>query len=258
MIRYNITRWGDPTPHPTSGPTVSIDADRTPVSAFRGGPRGCGLLSILLHAAAIGAVMLVMTRPLPPASPEETPIEMVFEQPAPPPEPATDVPPEPPSPVAETPPTPPPEPEEAPPPEPPPPPPKPSPSPKPRLPPSRPVARATVNRPAPEAVTAAPVPAPVAPIVDPNWQASVSRWLAARKTYPEEARRRGEEGRVEVRFTIDRSGRVVEAAIVAGSGSALLDEAALGLLRQGIFPAFPADMTQPRITITETMRYSLR
>jgi protein TonB len=108
------------------------------------------------------------------------------------------------------------------------------------------------------AVPQAGTAAPAAPVVDPGWQASVFGWLASRKTYPEEARRRGEEGRVTVRFTVDRSGRVVEAAIVSASGSALLDEAALGLLRQAVLPAFPADMNQARITITTTMRYSLR
>jgi protein TonB len=94
--------------------------------------------------------------------------------------------------------------------------------------------------------------------VDPRWQAEVAGWLTARKIYPEEARRRGEEGRVAVRFTVDRTGRVVEAAIVSPSGSALLDEAAIGLLRQAVFPAFPPNMPQPRVTITTTMRYSLR
>jgi protein TonB len=94
--------------------------------------------------------------------------------------------------------------------------------------------------------------------VDPAWRASLAGWLAARKAYPEEARRRGEEGNVTVRFTVDRSGRVVEAAIVGGSGSVLLDQAALGLLRQAALPAFPAAMPQTRITITTTMRYSLR
>jgi protein TonB len=94
--------------------------------------------------------------------------------------------------------------------------------------------------------------------VDPRWAAAVSGWLSSRKVYPEEARRRGDEGNVSVRFTVDRSGRVVEAAIVNASGSTLLNEAALGLLRQAIFPAFPADMTQARVTITTTIRYSLR
>jgi protein TonB len=86
----------------------------------------------------------------------------------------------------------------------------------------------------------------------------VSGWLAVHKTYPEQARRRGEEGRVGVRFTVDRAGRVVDTAIAAASGSALLDEAALALLRQATLPAFPANMPQVRVTITTTVRYSLR
>lgn len=94
--------------------------------------------------------------------------------------------------------------------------------------------------------------------MDPRWVAAVSQWLASRKSYPEAARERGEEGNVEVRFTVERSGRVVAAAIVRPSGSALLDEAALGLLRQAAFPAFPEDMAQDRVTITTTVRYSLR
>ncbi len=99
---------------------------------------------------------------------------------------------------------------------------------------------------------------PAASVVDPRWAAAISGWLASRKTYPEEARRRDEEGNVSVRFTVDRSGRVLEAAIVAASASPLLNEAALALLRQAVFPAFPSDMTQPRVTITTTIRYSLR
>ncbi len=101
-------------------------------------------------------------------------------------------------------------------------------------------------------------PAPANPVVDPRWVAALQGWLASRKVYPEQARERGEEGNVSVRFTVDRSGRVVRAAIVQASGSSLLDEAALELLRQAVFPAFPPDMTQLEITITTTVRYSLR
>jgi TonB family protein len=99
-------------------------------------------------------------------------------------------------------------------------------------------------------------PGQAAPEMDRGWVAAVSAWLAAHRTYPAQARERDEEGNVSVRFTVDRSGRVVEAVIVKPSGSALLDEAALGLLRQAVFPAFPADMTQARTTITTTLRYS--
>ncbi len=159
--------------------------------------------------------------------------------------------------------------------------PAPFPSPKPK-PPSKPMAKAPALKPAPvveapirsvpsnliptpRAPQAAPVTSPpiiaplqAVPAVDPSWQASVAGWLASRKTYPEEARRRGEEGRVSVRFTVDRSGRVLEAGIVGGSGSERLDTAAVALLRQAPLPAFPSSMTQAHVTITTTIRYTLR
>jgi len=94
--------------------------------------------------------------------------------------------------------------------------------------------------------------------MDPRWVAGVSAWLASHRTYPESARERGEEGNVAVRFTVDRYGRVLQAVIVRASGSTLLDDAALGLLRQAEFPAFPADMTEAQVTITTSVRYSLR
>jgi len=279
-----------------------------------------GAISVLAHAAVIGALLLSITPPLPPSPPDEAPIQLVFEQPVsepeatpqspetPPPPPETamtrpfsaEPPAEPPTPrpavippppepmviqppAAEPPPRaavipPPPEPPvvQPPPPEPPapepksldrppvpkPPPPRPRPTPRPA---ERPAER-TIERaasppretPLPPAVAATPPPAPATPIIDPRWQAAVSSLLTSRKIYPEEARRRGEEGRVAVRFTIDRSGRVVDAAIVTASGSSLLDEAALALLRQAVLPPFPVDMTQARLTITTTIRYTLR
>jgi len=208
---------------------------------------------------------------------DEAPIQLVFEPPTPEPElaaqPAEPSPLQPETAVARPPlaePLPPEPPSEPPPPRPPviPPPPEPPPAPKPPprpRPTNRPAERAIERTPSPPretppppAVTATPAPAAAAPIIDPRWQAAVSSLLASRKIYPEEARRRGEEGHVAVRFTIDRSGRVVDAAIVAASGSSLLDDAALALLRQAVLPPFPEDMTQARLTITTTIRYSLR
>ena len=110
---------------------------------------------------------------------------------------------------------------------------------------------------APPPVAAPPAPAGV-PVVDPSWQRAVAGLLASGRNYPEEARRRGEEGRVIVRFTVDRSGRVVEASVVGPSGATLLDAAALSLLRQASLPAFPPSMTQARISITTSVRYTLR
>jgi protein TonB len=102
-------------------------------------------------------------------------------------------------------------------------------------------------------------PASAAPlIIDASWQASVAGWLASHKTYPEVAQQRGEEGRVMIRFTIDRSGRVVDASLVGASGSALLDTAAMALVKGASFPPFPSSMAQERITITTAVRYTLR
>jgi protein TonB len=109
-----------------------------------------------------------------------------------------------------------------------------------------------------EQATQPPATGPATPVMDRSWVTAVSAWLAAHRTYPAQARERGEEGNVSVRFTVDRSGRVVEAAIVKASGSILLDEAALEMLRQAILPAFPAGMPQAQVTITTSIRYSLR
>jgi len=229
---------------------------RAPLSARSDRRVGFGLLSGLLHAGVIGVLIMAVSRPLEPPPPEQVTVEMVFEAVASPPEVQPPPQAEPPLPEP-VPAPPPPTPELTPPPELEAPPKALSPRPKPP-PPPRQAVRQRAPSPASQAVTVAPVPVLVPPMVDPNWQAAVSGWLASRKTYPEDARRRGEEGRVAVRFTVDRSGRVVDATIVAASGSATLDDAALGLLRQAVLPAFPADMTQTRITITTTMRYSLR
>jgi periplasmic protein TonB len=103
-----------------------------------------------------------------------------------------------------------------------------------------------------------PAPASAAPVVDPGWQSLVAAWLSAHKSYPDEARRRGDEGRVVVRFTVERDGRVRDASVVTGSGSALLDNATAALLRDATLPAFPPAMSRDRITITTAIRYSLR
>jgi protein TonB len=96
-------------------------------------------------------------------------------------------------------------------------------------------------------------PAPIA--VD--WQNALSGWLAAHKTYPEEARRRGDEGRAVLRFTVDRDGKVLAVELVHGTGSRLLDSAALSLLNGASLPPFPATMAQERITVTVQIRYQL-
>jgi protein TonB len=86
---------------------------------------------------------------------------------------------------------------------------------------------------------------------------AVGAWLAAHKIYPEEARRRGEEGRLAIRFTMDRSGQVTAVEVVRGSGSALLDGAALTMLKDARLPPLPEATRQPTITVTVQIRFAL-
>jgi len=81
-------------------------------------------------------------------------------------------------------------------------------------------------------------------------------WLARHKAYPDEARRRGMEGVVVVRFTVDRSGHVIEAAVLRGSGYPLLDDATLAMLRGATVPA-PTGLTGEQATVSVQVHYTL-
>jgi protein TonB len=50
--------------------------------------------------------------------------------------------------------------------------------------------------------------------------------------YPPEAVERGLEGEVKLRLRLDATGRVIDAAVLSGSGHAVLDQAALVAARQ--------------------------
>jgi protein TonB len=252
--------------------------------------------SIALHGFAAALVMLVSIRMLSPSAPEPVAITMVFEPteaPAAPPvpEPAAAPPPAQPEPPAEPPQ--PPEPQPVPPApappqattvpdEPPPPPPTPTPEieplPLPPPPPPRPPAQprsppaharslAPTPPQAPASQNAAPAAAPAAPapaaappppsVISGDWQRSLNAWLQAHKTYPEEAKRRGDEGRAIVRFTVDRDGSVLSVELVSSTGSTLLDAAVEQLLRGAHLPAFPPAMTEAAVTVSLQIRYSL-
>lgn len=268
------------------GPTVTVArATRWP-SAGRGeNPTGLAIGAAMLFHVAVCALALVFVRvPPPPSPPDDQTITLVFEPPPSPPaaapefaapletsEPGT--PPEatanpPPPPDPATPPL-----EQTPPQaEPPPVPrlePKPPEPPKALPPPLRkPVARARPAAPAgarelpasatAESSTASSRAQPAAETPSSaDWQRSLAAWLAAHKVYPELARRRGVEGSVGLRFTADRSGRVLNVSVVSSAGSALLDAAAEKMVADATVPPFPAGMPQQTATLTVTIRYAL-
>jgi protein TonB len=90
-----------------------------------------------------------------------------------------------------------------------------------------------------------------------DWQRSLATWLAAHKTYPDEARRRGMEGTVVLRFTVDRSGRVLDVVLVRSAGSSMLDTAAEAMVHNATLPPFTDGMSQDTVTVTVQIRYAL-
>ncbi len=238
---------------------------------------------------AKGGIEVVFEPALPKqeARPTPAPVETPPPEPEPQPE-AVPPPPEPPVTAAEPPPEPPPPPPEPPPPapeapvavsEPPPPPPVPQkhtvkkpPKPVPRhqevpeptqaylpsMPPQLPAAPAP-SAPPQTAMAATPVPAPVpSPEASAGYRALLSAWLESHKRYPDAARQRGEEGRAVLRFSVDRSGRVLDYALTSSSGYPDLDQSIEEMMRGANLPPFPVGMPQREMQVSVTIRFSLR
>jgi protein TonB len=239
-------------------------------------------LSVLLHAALLAVLVVIAGQPRPlPSAVVDTSVAMVFEPAAPAPaaasQPETPAPP----PVLEPIQPPPPPAPEPPPPEPPPapvmapPPVEPGPAPAPavaapeppremarpvvpeRHPPPRPSQARFHPRPAsfaatssaPEKTALASAPAgPTAAIIPPRPVAGIDGNLAP--SYPESARRRGEQGRVMLRVTVSIEGSPTDVSVADSSGHPILDEAAVSAVRRWRFtPATRAG--QPLVATAE-------
>jgi periplasmic protein TonB len=219
--------------------------------------------SIAVHCCVLVLLVLLAGQLPPLAVPQPVAtggIEIMLAPPpiaeAPPP------PPEPPPPVVEA---------EPPPPEPPPPPPAVTPEPQPAPPPPpqpvakpRPVARRPATPAAAPAQTAAipqtataPTPAPAAPVVSAAYTRTLSAWLESHKRYPEGARERGEEGRGVLRFRVERSGRLLNYALVQSTGHPELDAAINQMMQGASLPPFPPDMSASEVEVSVAIRYSL-
>ena len=111
----------------------------------------------------------------------------------------------------------------------------------------------------PQQTAAMPVPpaASAAPIVSAGYRGALSAWLESHKRYPDSARQRREEGRATLRFRIDRAGRVLNYALVSGTGYPDLDNSIEAMMRGATLPPFPPEMTQPEIDVSVTVRFSL-
>ena len=90
-------------------PAAAIGAareSRAPLSRRRYPRLGFGMLSVLLHAAAVAGLVIVVTPPLAQAPEDQASVELVFEEPEPDSPPVPDAQPEAPPPAVETPPEP--------------------------------------------------------------------------------------------------------------------------------------------------------
>ncbi|MFN3524413.1 MAG: energy transducer TonB, partial [Phenylobacterium sp.] len=91
-----------------------------------------------------------------------------------------------------------------------------------------------------------------------DYAARLRVWLEAHKVYPRRARLRREEGVVEVRFIVDRQGRLLDGGILRSSGHASLDAEALAMLaRSEPFPAAPRHMAGERFEVSAPVAFSL-
>jgi protein TonB len=109
----------------------------------------------------------------------------------------------------------------------------------------------------PPQLSAAPAPVP-SPEASAGYRALLSAWLESHKRYPDAARQRGEEGRAVLRFSVDRSGRVIDFAVTSSSGYPDLDQSVEEMMRGATLPPFPAGMPQREMQISVTIRFSLR
>jgi protein TonB len=109
------------------------------------------------------------------------------------------------------------------------------------------------------ASAATPVPARVpSPETSAGYRTLLSAWLDSHKRYPDAARQRGEEGNAVLRFELDRNGHVIAYTVAKSSGYPDLDESVEAMMRGATLPPFPAEIPQPRMEVSVTIRFSLR
>jgi protein TonB len=98
-----------------------------------------------------------------------------------------------------------------------------------------------------------------APRVEPSWETALLRHLQHYKRYPSDAQSRGEQGVVQLSFTVDRTGHVSNREIVRSCGHRELDNEVMSMIeRAQPLPPFPASMPQAKLDLTLPIRFSLR
>jgi periplasmic protein TonB len=92
-----------------------------------------------------------------------------------------------------------------------------------------------------------------------SYQAEVLAHLQRYRIYPPDARNRGITGTAMVRFALASSGGVISASLGRSSGAAILDEAALSMVRRASpFPPIPPGLGRSQMDFAAPIRFDLR
>lgn len=93
---------------------------------------------------------------------------------------------------------------------------------------------------APPQVAASSVPKAAEPVApagpQPGWERLLASWLATHRSYPEDARRRGDTGDVTLRIAVAPDGRVTGVSVVASTASHELTDAAVAVFTGAVLP----------------------
>ncbi|MDG2523086.1 energy transducer TonB [Caulobacter segnis] len=91
-----------------------------------------------------------------------------------------------------------------------------------------------------------------------DYASRLRTWLESHKTYPRKARMRREEGIVEIRFVVDRTGHVLDGDVIRSSGHQMLDAEVIAMLaRADPFPPAPRHLRGERIEISAPVEFFL-
>jgi protein TonB len=93
----------------------------------------------------------------------------------------------------------------------------------------------------------------------PTWKRQIVTLLERHKRYPSTARDHGEQGIVQLAFSLDQQGHVTTSRIIKSSGYEALDKETLELVKRAEpFPPPPAGMGAGSIDLTVPIRFNLR
>src|SRR6516225_9690 len=113
----------------------------------------------------------------------------------------------------------------------------------------------------PSVAAAAPAPglSAIAARAQANWQSSLVAHINRYKRYPAEARAHKVEGIVSIEFTLDRSGQILSSRVIHSSGSPILDEEAVALLRRAApLPSPPQEVPPEGVRLALPIHFRMR